>query len=88
MDADINADESPEECDNCGYQTKLERYEEATWRDKRGVFWFCEICANTHLSKAAQYPAQCSDVMLYKSIGWIANRLLDEIRTLAHAKEI
>jgi len=76
-------DEPPEECDNCGYETKVERYEEPVRSVcKEDVFWLCEVCANTHLSKAIQYPAQCSAAMLYKSIGWIANRLLDEIKTL------
>lgn len=35
----------------------------------------CRICANTHLGRA-------QDINLARSVGWIANMLLDEIREL------
>lgn len=43
------------------------------------VWLLCEICANTQLSKAAIYPGQCKDPALYRSIGWIANKILSAI---------
>jgi hypothetical protein len=47
---------------------------------KYGKFYLCEICHSTHLGIAVLAPSQCPDVKLYKSIAWIANRLLAEIK--------
>ena len=59
-------------CDCCDYTpTDLKRYS--------GLL-LCEICYSTYLSEAAIAPSQCPDVQLYKSIAWIANRLLAEIK--------
>ena len=66
-----------DECECCGYKTTLQEYQEGT---PRLSYWLCEVCANTYLAKAVAYPTQCVDSGLYKSIAWIANRLLDEIR--------
>lgn len=44
--------------------------------------WLCQVCADTFLSYAVIYPGRVEDACLYRSIGWIANRILDEIRTL------
>jgi hypothetical protein len=66
------------ECKNCGYITDLATYPKMGGTDE--VNWFCEVCAGTFLGRATEYPHQLADPLLYKSIGWIANRLLDEIR--------
>lgn len=66
------------ECGNCGYETELFEVRKLGGTDE--VNWFCEVCAGTFLGRATEYPHQLADPLLYKSIGWIANRLLDEIR--------
>ena len=38
----------------------------------------CEICSHTHLSSCMTNPHK--DSYLYKAIGWIGNRILEEIR--------
>jgi len=65
------------ECDNCGYDTKLEVFH-YSGNPPRDVY-LCRICANTRLSVAIEYPEQCPDTRLYKSIGWIANEILATI---------
>lgn len=68
------------ECDNCGYKTKVKPYEHGVGRQT--VYHFCDVCAKTFLSSATAYPNQCPDVRLHKSVGYIANMILDEIRKL------
>lgn len=63
------------ECDNCSFETQVETYNNPGGKDCK----LCEICAETHLGKATAFPEQVSDVKLYKSIAWIANRILQEI---------
>jgi hypothetical protein len=45
-----------------------------------GEWYLCEVCFSTHLSDCVWYPQQCADPGLCRSVGWIANRLIDEIR--------
>ena len=61
-------------CDCCDYPALV-----ATFTTGRETAEFCEVCSSTFLSKAHTYPEQVSDVSLYKSIGWIANHLKDQI---------
>ena len=72
-----------DECDNCEYETDLTYYSVPPGCDGA---WLCEVCASTFLGKATQYPRQVEDPLLYRSIGWIANRLLDEIRGMGKGK--
>jgi hypothetical protein len=77
MDDEMQDD--PEQCDCCHYEAAdLESYKTGMGEgDKR----LCEFCANTFLSSIVENPAHYeTDPALARSIGWIANRLLDEIR--------
>lgn len=67
-------------CENCEYDTLLVCY----WRDGESR-WYCEVCASTSLSRATHRPAMVEDPELCKSIGWIANRILDEVRKISPA---
>jgi hypothetical protein len=69
------------ECDCCAYETGLHFTEQRTGSRLVGA-WLCEVCYSTFLSKAVFYPIQVSDTALYRSVGYIANMLLDEIRGL------
>jgi len=72
------------ECDNCGYDTQLEDY---AYGSK--VYGFCEICASTFLSRATTHPYQMEqkDVWLYRSLGYIANMLLNVVHQRGGEKE-
>lgn len=69
-----------DECDCCGYETVIKPYRSNRDIREERYNWFCDICVETHLSKCVDYPQQCSDVSLYKSVGHIANMILDEVR--------
>jgi len=45
-----------------------------------GEVYLCEVCASSMLSTALFYPDQCPDPLLYQAVGWIANRILEEIK--------
>jgi hypothetical protein len=68
------------ECECCGYLAPVDKFYEGP---NRRLMYLCEVCSSTYLSQAVAYPQQCPDPTLYKSIGWIANRLLSEIRSIA-----
>ena len=81
-----NEDEDIEGCDCCGAEVPTSLFKGmSSERSLRGGktedYWLCEICANTHLSKALFYPSQCSDITLYKSIALIANMILQKLQT-------
>lgn len=74
-----------DECDNCEYTTELKAYkkppsfpQDENEEDKYN--FFCNVCSSTFLSSATNYPKQVSDVKLYKSIGYIANMILDKLK--------
>lgn len=76
-------DGDPIECDCCGYEAAtldFDCHAEGLRGLDRKTTTLCEVCASTHLSKSVNYPSQCPDQQLWQSIGWIANRILDEIR--------
>ncbi len=74
------------ECDNCSYKTYCKQYG-PNYADKhKRKHWLCAICACTFLAHATDYPEQLASGMdvLMKSIGYIANGLLDEIMRSGH----
>ncbi len=70
-------------CENCGHEgTKTGLFQchvEGGPVFDRVPKNYCQVCSSTFLSSATNYPSQCSDVKLYKSIGWIANEILRKI---------
>lgn len=81
-------DEKPV-CDCCGYPAELEEYRGPIVGDSlvgEGKSMFCDICASTFLSHCITYPRLYGENRyLWRSVGWIANRLLDEIRRVKEA---
>ena len=69
-----------EECFCCGYAAPLAKFEDRNTTGEPN--WFCEVCGSTFLSLAVTRPVEYRDDSLYRSIGWIANKILDEIRAL------
>ena len=73
--------EKPESCECCDYDTpSLEYYSPRPGQDTGR--WLCEICASTDLETIVIHPQIYSaDIAaIARSMGWIANRILDEIR--------
>ena len=68
-------------CDCCGYKAPLVPFD-----DHSHVYCLCEICYSTYLSYAVTSPSRDTDNHLYKSLGWIANRLLDQMGAFAEGK--
>lgn len=72
-------------CENCSYETELRKVvTQSPTRPAMEVdeWWFCEICSTTLLSRATSSPYRDQDVRLHRSLGWIANMLRDEIRSI------
>jgi hypothetical protein len=72
------------ECQCCEYETDLTAYSAevgpAPHLRVRREIWLCEVCASTPLSQAYERPDTVEDPGLYRALGWIANRILKEIR--------
>ena len=66
-----------DDCACCGYCTQVSRFPGNGGGED---LWLCEICSSTRLSMSVRYPGQCVDIHLNRSVGWIANKILDEIR--------
>lgn len=71
-------------CENCGHEGAKTRRFECHGEQLKGVFdraerHYCNVCSATFLSAATNYPTQCPDVRLWKSIGWIANEILSRL---------
>jgi hypothetical protein len=64
------------ECDNCGYETQSY----LLYEEDGKKYCFCEICDSTFLSKATKEPMVASESRLFKSMGWIANKIIDTIK--------
>lgn len=81
-----NEDGALRECDSCHYPARLSLFKgmhtDYPHEPTKDVH-LCEVCASTFISNATVcFPSQHSEHDLYKSLGWIANKLLDEIRDL------
>lgn len=68
------------ECDCCEYETEVRSYKVTNQFGSLTEHWFCEICANTYLATAVASPEKCPDDRLYKSVAYIGNLILDEIK--------
>lgn len=64
------------ECACCGYETSCRSYDAGGLTSRR--LWFCEVCASTFLTLI--YRDKGADARLARSIGWIANKILDELK--------
>ena len=80
----VNDDGEPIECECCGYEAATSLFSGHA-EGLRGLetkkTYLCEVCSSTHLSSSVNYPSWCPDPQLWQSIGWLANRILDEIRS-------
>ncbi len=65
-------------CDSCGYFTEL-KVSKSGPPDSREAL-LCAICRNTLIGNAYFYPTQYEHSTIFKTLGWIANMLRDEIR--------
>jgi hypothetical protein len=79
----------PDECYSCGYESDdLKMFENDFLQRVIGgeapaERLLCKFCAATHLDTTNMTRSNDrGDVKLYKSVAWIANRLLDEIREI------
>lgn len=72
------------ECSSCGYYAPVFETEirvDFPASEKR-IVYLCEICASTSISSATvEFPSQwdVNAARLMKTIGWVANKLIDEI---------
>jgi hypothetical protein len=66
-------------CDCCGYETEVKTYNNPSINSP-GEAKLCEICARTYIGNAFFYSYP--EMNLYRSLGWIGNHILNEIREL------
>lgn len=67
-------------CDCCDYPGRLSLFKDMPTSAGYQDLWLCEICSQSHISKAIKCPDQCSDPKLYQSVAVIGNIILDAIR--------
>ncbi len=72
----------PVTCDNCGYPAALGDFTPLQVPPSTKAHLYCEVCAKTFLSVATDYPSQCPDSKLYQAVGWVANKILEEIEKI------
>ena len=67
-------------CFCCGYAAATYAFDDERHRGHK--MELCEVCSSTHLSTSVQYPDSVSYELrkLFGAVGWIANKLLDEIK--------
>jgi len=79
---------SEAECGFCHYETHCSNYPVDYGKYQFSERWLCEVCAGTPLSRQMLYPTGSEYEglsVLGPAIGWIANRILDEIRATGDA---
>lgn len=71
-----------EYCDCCGYSAPLKEFKGIPQLGEPKTSKFCEVCASTLLSN--DYLRRSPEIpnALRYSLGWIANKILEEIRSL------
>ncbi len=69
-----------EECYSCGYTTYLKEYDPPPHHEDRSKDKLCKICSSTFIGVAYGYPKQHPDSLLFRSMGYIGNLLLEEIK--------
>ncbi len=67
-------------CDCCQYPGPISLFTNILTKRGPWDIWLCEICSNTRLSTAVEWPEQCNDPDLHKAVGWIGNYLAQLIR--------
>lgn len=66
------------------YESPLDFSKPADAEGKRPTELFCEVCASTFLSHCIDYPRLYGEHQhLWRSIGWIANEILQRIDRLS-----
>jgi hypothetical protein len=70
-----------EECEACGYLVEVLKEIHYNWRrDKDELrLRLCKICSNTFIGDAIYERDE--NIELYRTIGWIGNYIVDEIRS-------
>jgi len=80
----VHGEERHEECDCCGFHTKLTFYDDGCPTHKGG--WFCDFCAGTLASEAHNYP-NMEDAGAMKAICYVGNVLLDRMKEIEESIE-
>ena len=78
---DIEETQDPMECDCCGYPAPLKTFRFFDSSNRTLFNDYCEVCSATYLSQIERsIGSESISSRLAKSIGYIANMILDEIR--------
>jgi len=69
-------------CHCCGIEDiPVSKFTYSNFHPQNGEdYWLCEICSQTHFSNVINWPEQCSDPALYRSIAAGLSIILREIR--------
>ena len=64
------------ECASCGCDAPLDKFERG--HPRKGEY-ICEICANSYVGNATQYPKQYENVVLFQALAQVGNLILDKL---------
>lgn len=68
-------------CDCCGFETWIKECDVGP--PGEGVTESCDVCAGTWISNVCEHPGNyVCDVALYRSLGYVANMILNEVSEL------
>lgn len=67
-------------CYSCGRDDV--EVKESTQNKTGGKVQLCKICRNTHIGLATIYPGSDPNESVLRSLGWIANEIIQEIRNV------
>lgn len=67
-------------CYSCHYPAQVAIFEGVDTEDGKKDIALCEVCASTHIGTTYCYPSRHGGRYAFQSLGWIANKILDEIR--------
>ena len=66
------------ECNCCGYDTELKAVKNIIPEEES--YYLCEICRSTLIGNLLFYPGGYENHPLLKSVAYIGNMILDEVR--------
>ena len=71
-------DGDPVSCDSCQALAPVQTYERG-FPGQLEKWELCEVCANSFIANAVQYPKQYENVALYQALGLCTNMILDAV---------
>lgn len=83
MSDESEADEEVTQCDACKFEgVPVKAYTDSGVGIQPQTLMLCEVCASTVIGNMARNPQLYQNYALYRTLGWVANKILVEMRVL------